>query len=139
MQTWRSAILLKRDSKTAFYSSEICKIFKNTFFYWTSPVSASENFHSFTKSQFYQSTKNEVFRSTFLYQMWPTLQETANWVTFTDGILNGKLYFCAVYNFSYLWKFSKMFIIVITQNNSFSFLDKRNHSWNSSNSVTNRL
>ena len=29
--------------------------------------------------------------------MWPNPQETADLVTFTEEILNGKLHFCAVY------------------------------------------
>ena len=35
--------------------------------------------------------------------MWPNPQETADLVTFTEEILNGKLYFlCGVQNTSYL-------------------------------------
>ena len=40
---WRSATLLKWDTKTGvFLSCEICEILKNIFFYRTSPVAASE-------------------------------------------------------------------------------------------------
>ena len=36
------ATLLKRDSSAGFFSYEVCKIFKNTFFHRTPPVAASE-------------------------------------------------------------------------------------------------
>ena len=38
LQAFRAATLLKRDS------CEICEIFKNTLFYWTSPVPVSDGF-----------------------------------------------------------------------------------------------
>ena len=38
LQALRTATLLKRDS------CEICEIFKNTLFYWTSPVAVSDSF-----------------------------------------------------------------------------------------------
>ena len=43
--SWKATTLLKRDSNTVFsamFSCEICKIFRNTFFYRTPPVTASE-------------------------------------------------------------------------------------------------
>ena len=40
--------------------------------------------------------------------MWPNPQETGDLVTFTEEILNGKLYFCAVFvcktSYSIQWK-----------------------------------
>ena len=38
-------------------------------------------------------TKNEVFHYGFLQSMWPNPQETADLVTFTEEIRNGKLHF----------------------------------------------
>ena len=38
-------------------------------------------------------TKNEVFHQGFLQYMWLNPQETADFVTFTGEILNGKLHF----------------------------------------------
>ena len=43
MQALRLATLLKTDSKTGVFSCEIWELFKNTFFYRTPPVAASEN------------------------------------------------------------------------------------------------
>ena len=41
--------------------------------------------------------KNEVFHQGFLQSMWPNPQETADLVTLTAEILNGKLHFlCSV-------------------------------------------
>ena len=37
--------------------------------------------------------RNEVFHYGFLQCMWPNPQETADFVTFTEEILNGKLHF----------------------------------------------
>ena len=47
---------------------------------------------------YFHHTKNEVFIKKFLqYKMRPNPQETTALVTFTEEILNGKLYFCAMY------------------------------------------
>ena len=43
-------------------------------------------------------TKNEVFHFAFLEQMWPNPQVSADFVTFTEEILHGKLHFlCSDY------------------------------------------
>ena len=39
--------------------------------------------------------------------MWPDLHETADLVTFTEEILNGKLHFCAVFLFAYCYSYSQ--------------------------------
>ena len=58
-------------------------------------------------------TKNEVFHQEFLQWMWPNLQETADLVTFTEEILNGKLrFFCS--DTSSFQIFSFIFIILGT-------------------------
>ena len=41
----------------------------------------------------HKSTKNEVFHLGFLQYMWPNPRETADLVTFTEEIPNGKLHF----------------------------------------------
>ena len=47
-------------------------------------------------------TKNEVFHKGVLQYMWPNPQETADLVTFTGEILNGKLHFLCSDSLSYL-------------------------------------
>ena len=44
-------------------------------------------------SEFQHCTKSQVFHYRFLQKMWPNPQETADLVTFTEEILNGKLHF----------------------------------------------
>ena len=54
--------------------------------------------HSFKDRKICHCTKNEVFHWRFLQQMWPSSQETANLVTFTEEILDGKFHFlCSVH------------------------------------------
>ena len=43
-------------------------------------------------------TKNKVFHWRFFQQMWPNPLETADLVTFTEEILNGKLYFLSSFH-----------------------------------------
>ena len=63
---WRSATLLKWDSKTGvILSCEICEILKNIFFYRTSPVAASERL----KKWFYFRTK-AVFNCWISWFFW---------------------------------------------------------------------
>ena len=75
LQALRSATLLKRDS------CEICEIFKNTLFYWTSTVAVSDSFRfaacNFIKKEipakmfFYEFSK--IFKNIF----W---QNTSGWL-----------------------------------------------------------
>ena len=44
-------------------------------------------------SNLYHCTKNEVFHEEFPQKMWPNPQGIADFVTFTEEILNGKLHF----------------------------------------------
>ena len=43
--------------------------------------------------EYHHCTKNEIFYWGFLQQIWPNLQEIVDLVTFTEEILNEKLYF----------------------------------------------
>ena len=42
--------------------------------------------------------------------MWPNPQETEDLVTFTEGIINGKLHFCTVLNTPELYERLKIYV-----------------------------
>ena len=94
--------LIKKGTLAQLFSSELIKDFQRSYFTDHLRATASKTFTSRKKIEFQHSSRFSLhkkwsFPLRFLQQMWPNPQETAELVTFTEEIRNGKLnFFCSV-------------------------------------------
>ena len=132
LQALRTSTSLKRDSNTDFFSSEICKIFKNTLFYRLFPTAASAGLRfpacNFVKKEtpakmffceFYKIFKNIFWQNTsgwlllvFIWEFWEVFQNTS----FIEHLISSTS--CRISTTLYNKKlFHKFFSSILCKNN----------------------
>ena len=85
---WELSIICSIPSVSLRYIPTLCG-----YYLWDIYGEAIELFLLYKSFISHHFTKNEVFNSGFFQYMWPNPQETADWGTFTEEILNRKLLF----------------------------------------------
>ena len=89
-QRFRACNFIKIETPVQVFSFELCQIFKNIYFYKTSPAVASEVWHTWKNSGHMAKLQALDKKWSFPWRI------SYRFVTFTVEILNGKLHFCAV-------------------------------------------